>query len=96
MAARPHERFQWDESGRAVFDGHDLAELATSYPTPFYLLSEGQIRDNLARFREAFSGVEDLRIYYSIKSNFESVTLRTLASEGCGAEISGALDLTLV
>jgi diaminopimelate decarboxylase len=90
------ERFRWEDAGKATFDGQDLAVLANQHPTPFYLISEGQIRDNYRRFREAFSGVENLGVYYSIKSNFESVTLLTLAAEGCGAEISGALDLELV
>ena len=89
------EHFVWETSGKASIDGHDLAELAKKFPTPFYLISQGQLRDNYRRLRKAFSSVEGLETYYSVKSNFESIVLRTLAEEGCGAEISGALDMEL-
>ena len=89
------EHFVWETSGKASIDGHDLAELAKKFPTPFYLISQGQLRDNYRRLRQAFSSVEGLETYYSVKSNFESIVLRTLAEEGCGAEISGALDMEL-
>jgi diaminopimelate decarboxylase len=88
--------FTWDGSGRAVFDGHDVADLARSYPTPFYLLSQKQIRSNFKQFQDAFSGADGgISIYYSVKSNFESMVLGTLAEMGCGAEISGAMDMEL-
>mgnify|MGYP000704280981 CR=1 FL=1 len=88
--------FNWDSSGRAVFDGHDVSDLARGYPTPFYLLSQKQIRSNFRQFQEAFSGADGgISIYYSVKSNFESMVLSTLAEMGCGAEISGALDMEL-
>jgi len=89
------DQFEMDAAGRAVFDGHDLAELAEEYPTPFYLFSQQQLRDNYHQFQKAFSSVEGMRTYYSVKSNFESMILSTLADEGCGAEISGALDMEL-
>jgi diaminopimelate decarboxylase len=89
------DRFVWENSGKALFDGQDLEELAARYPTPFYLISTRQLVDNYRRLREAFSSVEGLETYYSVKSNFESIVLRTLADEGCGAEISGALDMEL-
>ncbi len=95
MTTNANDHFVWEENGRATFDGHDLAELADRYPTPFYLISRPQLRDNIRQLRQAFSGVDDLRIYYSVKSNFESMVLQTLAEEGCGAEISGALDMEL-
>ncbi len=90
-----NDHFVWEQSGRATFDGHDLAELADTYPTPFYLISQKQVRDNYRRLRQAFSSVEGISTYYSTKSNFESIVLKTLAEEGCGAEISGALDMEL-
>lgn len=89
------EHFVWEASGKASIDGHDLADLAKRFPTPFYLISQGQLRDNYRRLRSAFASVEGLETYYSVKSNFESIVLRTLAQEGCGAEISGALDMEL-
>jgi diaminopimelate decarboxylase len=88
--------FNWDSSGKAVFDGYDVAELARSYPTPFYLLSQKQIRSNFQQFQQAFAGADGgISIYYSVKSNFESMVLSTLADMGCGAEISGAMDMEL-
>ena len=69
--------FNWDSSGKAVFDGYDVSELARSYPTPFYLLSQKQIRSNFQQFQQAFSGADGgISIYYSVKSNFESIVLQ--------------------
>jgi len=88
--------FSWDESGKATFAGHDLAELAARFPTPFYVISQAQLRDNYEQFLQAFSHVDGgLSVYYSVKSNFESMVLKTLAEMGCGAEISGAMDMEL-
>ena len=88
--------FTHDPSGKATFDGYDLADLAESYPTPFYLFSQKQLRNNFEQFKQAFAGVEGgLSVYYSVKSNFESMILKTLADMGCGAEISGAMDMEL-
>jgi diaminopimelate decarboxylase len=95
MTVTAKDHFTWEDSGRAIFDGQDLAEIADAYPTPCYLFSQRQLRDNFRQLQAAFSGVEGLRTYYSVKSNFESITLRTLAEEGSGAEVSGALDLEL-
>lgn len=93
--AKQGEHFVQDASGKASIDGYDLAQLAKRFPTPFYLISQGQLRDNYRRLRQAFASVEGLETYYSVKSNFESIVLRTLAAEGCGAEISGTLDMEL-
>lgn len=88
--------FSWDESGKATFAGHDLAQLAQRFPTPFYVISQAQLRSNYEQFLQAFSHVDGgLRVYYSVKSNFESMVLKTLAEMGCGAEISGAMDMEL-
>ena len=88
--------FTQDDSGKAVFDGHDLAELAQRFPTPFYVISQKQLRANFEQFKQAFSHVDGgISIYYSVKSNFESMVLKTLAEMGCGAEISGAMDMEL-
>jgi diaminopimelate decarboxylase len=95
MATTAKDHFTWEASGKATYQGLDLAELAERYPTPFYLISQQQLIDNYRRLREAFSSIEGLETYYSVKSNFESIVLRTLAEEGCGAEISGALDMEL-
>ena len=88
--------FEWETSGRATFDGYDVAELARKHPTPFYVLSQKQVRRNFQQFLDAFAGADGgIRPYYSVKSNFESLVLRTLAEMGCGAEISGAMDMEL-
>jgi diaminopimelate decarboxylase len=88
--------FTWDQTGKATFAGYDLAELAERFPTPFYVISQAQLRDNYQQFLQAFSHVDGgLSVYYSVKSNFESMVLRTLAEMGCGAEISGAMDMEL-
>src|SRR5688572_10024513 len=88
--------FLWESSGKAIFDGHDVSELARKYPTPFYLLSQKQLRSNIRQLQQAFSGAEGgINVYYSVKSNFESMVLSTLRDMGVGAEISGAMDMEL-
>jgi len=49
--------FTQDDSGKAVFDGHDLAELAERFPTPFYVISQKQLRSNFEQFKQADSTI---------------------------------------
>ena len=54
-SAKQVEHFLWEPSGKASIDGYDLADLAKKFPTPFYLISQGQLRDNYRRLRQAFA-----------------------------------------
>lgn len=79
--------------GRLSFNGVDLAALTREYPTPFFLISERILEDNYRRLTGSLAGVDGLRTYYSVKTNYECGVLRTWRRLGAGAEISGELDL---
>ena len=70
-----------------------LINLARKEKTPFFLIFEERIRQNYENFVNCFLRVNNLKIYYSVKTNFESKVLQTLQAMDCGAEISGGLDL---
>jgi diaminopimelate decarboxylase len=88
----PTDRCEVTSTGHLVFDGVDLGKMAAEYPTPFYLFSERVLRSNYDKLATAFSDVPGFKMYYSVKTNYESGVLRTLRALGAGAEISGALD----
>jgi diaminopimelate decarboxylase len=70
----------------------DLASLAVHTDTPAYVFFEQVLRDRYAALRRALAQAEPVRLYYSVKSNFETGVLATLQDVGCGAEISGAVE----
>ncbi|MFA5089764.1 MAG: hypothetical protein WC510_01865 [Candidatus Omnitrophota bacterium] len=81
--------------GEIVFDGVDLKRISKEYETPFFLMSERQLESNYESFLKAFSGIAQFRVFYSVKTNFESGVLKTLHRLGSGAEISGGQDFLL-
>ncbi|WP_337286644.1 alanine racemase [Candidatus Methylomirabilis sp.] len=81
------------QSGELIFNGVDLGRLAREYETPYYLISENILRANCRRFMAGFEGVPGFRVYYSVKTNYESGVLQCLRDLGFGVEISGGLDL---
>ena len=94
----PPRLFESDRSvvgprGELIFDGADLARLARTRETPFFLISEEILTRNYQRLMESFSSINDFGVYYSVKTNFETSVLQTLRRLGAGAEISGDLDL---
>jgi diaminopimelate decarboxylase len=89
----PTDRAEIGPAGQLIFDGVDLCRLAQEYETPCYLISENILRANYRRFMAGFEGVPGFRVYYSVKTNYESRVLQCLRDLGSGVEISGALDL---
>lgn len=87
------DRCDLGPNGELVFDKVDLGRLSQTLGTPFFLISERILEENCGRFMQGFSKLEDFRMYYSVKTNFETEVLRTLRRFGAGAEISGELDL---
>jgi diaminopimelate decarboxylase len=70
----------------------DLAALAAHTGTPAYVMFEQSLRDHYAALRHALAAADPVRLYYSVKSNFETGVLATLRDLGCGAEISGGVE----
>jgi diaminopimelate decarboxylase len=78
-------------------DNVPLPQLAKRYGTPLYVYSATAIRDRLAAFERAFSGVPHT-ICYSVKANSNVNILRLLARQGCGFDVvsGGELERVLV
>jgi diaminopimelate decarboxylase len=70
----------------------DLAALAAHTGTPAYVLFEESLWAEATRLRAALAPADPVRLYYSVKSNFETGVLATLRACGYGAEISGGVE----
>jgi diaminopimelate decarboxylase len=72
-----------DHRGTLYFDGYSTTELAKTYDTPLYVLSEKRIRDNYNRLYSALvNNYKYVRIYYAAKANTNLTVLRILQSQG--------------
>lgn len=89
-------RFFKVQNGQLFFDDTDLGALAKKISTPFFLFSQGSLEENYRDFWSNFSsGWKDLRVYYSVKTNFELSVLKTLAHLGSCAGVSCGHELYL-
>ncbi len=71
------------------------ARIARARATPFYLFDRRQLRIQARAWRRAAEIVGSSEIYYPYKCNRADPVLRTLASEGVGAEVTFHSDLRL-
>ncbi|MFN3212682.1 MAG: diaminopimelate decarboxylase [Henriciella sp.] len=74
------------EQGRLHCEGVDLNEVADQVGTPVYIYSTATLRRHARVIAAAFEGMDCL-IAYSVKANGNLAVLKTLASEGCGADV---------
>ena len=72
--------------GRLHCEGVDLTEIADRVGTPVYVYSTATLRRHARVIAAAFEGMDCL-IAYSVKANGNLAVLKTLASEGCGADV---------
>ncbi|MEL6665147.1 MAG: diaminopimelate decarboxylase [Pseudomonadota bacterium] len=77
--------FNYDQ-GRLHCEGVDLNEVADQVGTPVYIYSTATLRRHARVIAAAFDGMDCL-IAYSVKANGNLAVLKTLASEGCGADV---------
>ena len=78
--------------GCLTLEGADLGAIADRFGTPCYVTSEGQIRANYRRLREAFNGLYPAtRLLYANKANNYLAVRRILAQEGAGGDCFGLL-----
>lgn len=73
----------------------EIAALASTHPTPFYLYDEAGIRANARRLKEAFSWNPGFREYYAVKACPNPFLLKILMDEGFGADCSSLPELIL-
>ena len=74
------------EDGRLHCERVDLNQIADEVGTPVYVYSTATLRRHARVIAAAFDGVDCL-IAYSVKANGNLAVLKTLASEGCGADV---------
>lgn len=65
----------------------DLGELASTVGTPFYCYSTATLERHYRVFAEAFTGVPDTLVCYSVKANSNLGVLATLARAGAGMDV---------
>ncbi len=74
------------KGGRLHCEDVPLHEIADAAGTPVYVYSTATLRRHARVIAGAFEGMDCL-IAYSVKANSNLAVLRTLASEGCGADV---------
>jgi diaminopimelate decarboxylase len=82
--------------GRLFVEGCDAVELAHTFGTPVYVVSENQLRRNASRFRDAFASrwpEGEVRVLPSIKANLSLALRRILTLEGMGCDTFGPGEL---
>jgi diaminopimelate decarboxylase len=81
--------------GHLFIEGCDAVELAASFGTPIYVISENQLRRNARRLNQAFSlrWPGPVRLLPSIKANHVLALRRILSEEGLGCDTFGRSEL---
>lgn len=74
------------KSGRLHCEDVDLHAIADECGTPVYVYSSATLRRHARVIQDAFEG-QDCLIAYSVKANGNIAVLKTLANEGCGADV---------
>lgn len=84
--------FLRDRSGVLRLDGIDLTELVQRFGTPSYVYDLDAIAREARMLRSAFDGLSHL-VAYAVKANAAGRIVRTLAGEGCGADVVSGAEL---
>ncbi len=77
------------------FDKETVEDIASRYPTPFYLYDERGIRSHARRLNEAFSWAPGFTNYYAVKACPNPHILKVLSEENSGADCSSLPELIL-
>ena len=72
-----------------------VAKIAATYPTPFYLYDEKGIRETARRVNKAFSWNKGFKEYFAVKATPNPFLLQILKEEGCGADCSSYTELMM-
>lgn len=86
-----HENFNY-KNGKLYCENVDLAKLAESFGTPFYVYSKKSMVERYRDFENAF---EDLphQIHYSVKSNSNINIIKLFCSLGAGLDVNSGGEL---
>lgn len=81
---------------KTVFVTKEKAEeIASKYPTPFYLYDEAGIRENARAVNEAFSWNPGFKEYFAVKATPNPFLMKILKEYGCGMDCSSLTELQL-
>ena len=81
-------------NGNLWVDGCDVAELAKTFGTPLYIISENQLRHTYRAFRDAFRAhYSDVEILFANKSNNGLAIRHIMNQEGAGGDCFGAQEM---
>jgi diaminopimelate decarboxylase len=85
-----------DGSGRLIWDGCRLDDLAREFGTPLHVVSQRQLERSYREFREAFaSRYPQVDVGFSYKTNPLPGAIRALHALGAGAEVISHFELWL-
>ncbi len=72
-----------------------LENIASQYPTPFYLYDEAGIRKTARLVNQAFGWNKGFKEYFAVKATPNPSILKILHEEGCGADCSSYTELLM-
>ncbi len=77
------------------FTAQRLADIKTTYPTPFYLYDEKGLREHARKFKQAFSIFPGFKEYFAVKATPNPFIMKILSEEGFGSDCSSLAELLL-
>lgn len=77
------------------FSQEVLQQIASEYPTPFYLYDEAGIRETARTLNDAFAWSPKFKEYFAVKATPNPHIVQLLREEGCGADCSSLAELVL-
>jgi len=82
-------------NGHLWVEGRDCVDLAETFGTPLYVLSESQLRHNFRRFRDAFQSrhANTVDVLFANKSNNALAVRHIMNQEGAGGDCFGVNEL---
>lgn len=72
-----------------------VQEITKTYPTPFYIYDEKQIRENARAVKEAFAWNPGFKEYFAVKATPNPYLIEILREYGCGCDCSSLTELML-
>ncbi len=77
------------------FSRKQLEEIIHTYPTPFHIYFEKDIRENARRLLDAFSWAEGFKEFFAVKATPNPFLMKILSKEGFGTDCSSLSELLL-
>lgn len=72
-----------------------VQEITKTYPTPFHIYDEKQIRENARAVKEAFAWNPGFKEYFAVKATPNPYLIEILREYGCGCDCSSLTELML-